>query len=104
MSRKWTNNEIVLAMEYFYQCPEPMHTDSHVMCRKMAALLDRSPSALDKILRNIKQAHTGIAGLPNASSLIRDLDKRYRNDRQGLLQEAARIRRENGWPPLSCRS
>jgi len=99
---KWTEDEIVLALEYYYGCPENMHTDSHASCQKRAGVLGRSPGALDKILRNIKQAETGGAGLEHASSLIRQLVSEYAGNPKQLKEDAAAIRGKRGLPPLSC--
>src|SRR5579872_5914074 len=50
----WTDEDIIIAMEFYYTCPERMHTDSHAMCRELAKMLGKSPGALDTIIRNIK--------------------------------------------------
>jgi hypothetical protein len=99
---KWSANELIIALEFYHTCPERMWTDSHPKCREIAAMLDRTPGALDKILRNIKSADKGGAGLPNASRTIRNLVDHYRGDIPKLKARAAAIRAENGWLPLVC--
>jgi hypothetical protein len=98
----WSEDEVILALEYFYCCPENTHTDSHAGCKKMAAILGRSPGALDKISRNIKSAVTGSAGLSNASNTIRQLARKYKRNKAALLRDAARVRDSRGLPSLTC--
>lgn len=93
---------MIIAMEYFYECPERMHTDSHRNCIALAELLGRSEGALDRILRNIKFVDGGGAGLANASQLIHDLVGEFMDNRAGLQTAARIIRRARGWPPLDC--
>lgn len=102
MAIEWSREELIIALEFYYQCPERMHTDAHAKCQEVAALIDRTPGALDRIIRNIKYADTGSIGLANASQAIFDLTAEFRNNRQGLLDEAAAIRTAHGWSPLDC--
>lgn len=99
---QWTEDELILAIEFYYACPENMHTDSHVMCQEIAALTTHTASALDRVLRNIKYADQGTAGLPHVAQLARSLVRRYKNDRARLRRDAARIRDANGWGELRC--
>jgi hypothetical protein len=99
---EWSVYELIIALEFYQTCPERMFTDSHPKCREIAAMLDRTPGALDKILRNIKSADKGGAGLPNASQTIRNLVDQYRGDIPKLKADAEKIRADNGWPPLVC--
>jgi hypothetical protein len=98
----WTDEEIVLAMEFFVTCPERMHTDSRAKCQEISAQVSHTAGALDQILRNIKSAYTGHTGLPHASQRIRQLVDQYRNDIPGLRARAAEVRTEMGLPPLDC--
>jgi hypothetical protein len=102
MAIEWSREELIIAMEFYHRCPEKMHTDAHAKCQEVAALIDRTPGALDRIIRNIKYADTGDTGLAHASQTILDLTEEFRDDRQGLLDEAATIRAANGWPALDC--
>jgi len=102
MAIEWSRYELIIAMEFYYQCPERMHTDSHAKCKEVAELIDRTPGALDSTIRNIKFEDTGDVGRPHASQAIRNLVEEFRDNRQGLLAEAAKIRADNGWPPLDC--
>jgi hypothetical protein len=98
----WSEEEIILAMEFYYTCPERMHTDAHAKCQEIAAQLERTPGALDRIIRNIKFVHTGGVGLEHASQRIHDLVNLYRNDLPGLRQRAAQIRADHDLPQLDC--
>jgi hypothetical protein len=102
MAIDWSRPELIIAMEFYYQCPERMHTDAHSKCQEVAAMIDRTPGGLDMIIRNIKSADTGEAGLPHASQTIHNLVAEFRNNRAGLLQEASNIRADNGWDALNC--
>lgn len=99
---EWTEDELILAIEFYYTCPENMHTDSHVMCQEVAALTTHTASALDRVLRNIKYADLGQAGLPHVSGKAQRLVDRYRNNKSALRADAARIRTANGWGELRC--
>lgn len=68
----------------------------------MAAILDHSSGALDRVIRNIKFVDTGGTGLEHASQTIHGLVARFKNDQAGLRGEAGRIRAKNGWPALDC--
>ena len=99
---QWTEDELILVLEFYYQCPENTHTDSHPMCQEVAALTSHTAKALDLVLRNTKFADQGTAGLPHVAQRLRGLVEKYKNNRSALLREAARIRSENGWAPLRC--
>jgi hypothetical protein len=98
----WSADEVILALEYYYCCPENTHTDSHSGCKSMAATLGRSPGALDKTLRNIKSTVTKSAGLPNASRTVEQLARKYKRNKAALLRDAASVRSRRGLPPLVC--
>lgn len=90
-------------MEFYYQCEEAAHTDSHAKCQEVADDIGRSPEALDLHIRNIKYCDTeGAAGMPNASQSVRDLVEEFRNNRGGLIAEARTIRKDLGLAPLNC--
>jgi len=96
---RWSEEDLTIAIEFYETCPERMHTDSHDKCVELARLLGRTPGALDRIIRNIKYADGAGAGLEHASELIYELVGR---PRKTLLQQAAVIRQNRGWPPLDC--
>jgi len=99
---EWTREQLVIALEFYYTCPENMHTDSHVMCQEIAELVEHTPGALDRVIRNIKFVDQGNVGLAHASQMVHDLVGEYR-DRQGQLRaDAQTIRDRNGWGPLQC--
>jgi len=98
----WSEEEIILAMEFFYTCPERTHTDAHAVCQQVAAMLGRSPGALDRIIRNIKFVDSGGTGLEHASRLIYRLVGEYGDQVVLLRERAAAIRGQRGWAPLDC--
>lgn len=100
--RRWSDEELVIAMEFYHKCPERMHTDSHPQCVRVAKLLNRTSSALDRTIRNIKYVDTGGTGLGNASSAIYTLTERYQGRVDKLNEAAAAIRKQNNWAPLTC--
>jgi hypothetical protein len=100
---EWVEYELIIALEFFYSCPSPMHTDSHAKCKEVAELLDRTPSALERILRNILYVDSdGQRGLRHASQTIFRLVGEYKEHQDRLKAYAAGIRAENGWPQLVC--
>ena len=102
VSGNWSEDELIIAMEFYYTCPEKMHTDSHIKCKQVARMLGRSSGALDRIIRNIKYAATGGTGLEHASKRIWELVPKYQNNRAALRKAAAAVRAKNGWGPLDC--
>ena len=99
---QWTEDQLIIAIEFYYTCRENMHTDSHPMCKEIAVLTNHTASALDRVLRNIKYADLGQAGLPHVSRKARRLVDRYRDNPGALRADAARIRAANGWGNLIC--
>ena len=99
---EWTRQDLVIALEFYYHCPENMHTDSHVMCQEIAGLANHTPGALDRVIRNIKFADQGNVGLSHASSKVIKLVEEFRNNQGALRAEAAEIRQRNGWGDLQC--
>lgn len=99
----WTREETILAMEFYYRCPENTHTDSHDKCKEVAADIGRSPEGLDLHLRNIKHVDTsGAAGMANASQSVKELVEEFRSKPVSLFAEATRIRASLGLAPLNC--
>lgn len=99
---EWSRDELIIAMEFYYRCPERMHTDSHSQCRSISRMIGRSPGALDRIIRNIKYVDTGGTGLSNASMKIYSMVREFKDNRAGLLDKAKSVRKLNGFPPLDC--
>ncbi len=106
---QWNREQLILAFEFFHGCPEATQTDAHPTCARIAAEISgagplRSAGAVDKILRNIKQAGHGSAGLPHASKLIQELASQFADpeNRAILNLEAAEIRTRWGLPSLVC--
>lgn len=98
----WSDDDLILVLEFFFKCPEHLHTDGHPCCQSFAGLLQRSPGALDKLLRNIKSVVTNSAGLPHASAKVRSLVARFGTNLPQLYASAIGIRAARGWPPLDC--
>jgi hypothetical protein len=102
MTGPWSEEELIIAMEFYRVCPRNTHTDSHKTCKQMAKMLARSPGALEKTIQNIHYAATGGTGLGHGSKLIWSLIDQYKNDLSGVRKRAAAIRKKYGWPPLDC--
>jgi len=100
--RHWSEEENIIAMEFYRRCPEKMHTDSHPKCKELAGILKRPPGGVDRHIRNIKYVVTGRTGLSHVSEGVKEVVAQYKNDFAGLKKRAAAIRKEHGWPPLSC--
>ncbi len=89
-----TEEEWVVLLDYFFQSPEPTHTDSHPLCHQLAQLLGRTPGSVDSSLRNIKSIHTGAAGFTHASKLARDVYESHATDLATLHLRAEGIREQ----------
>jgi|SRR6185437_3788081 len=99
---EWTEDQLVLALEFYYSCPENNRTDAHVTCQEIAALVGHSAAALDRTLRNIKFVDSGGTGLEHASALVYRLVDQHKSNIPSLKADAAAIRNHNGWPSLKC--
>jgi hypothetical protein len=98
----WSRDELIVALEFFYKCPERMHTDAHAKCKQVAATVGHTPGALDRVIRNIKYVTTGGTGLAHASQAIHDLVAEFKDNPSQLYSEASAVRAANNWPPLNC--
>lgn len=103
-SDSWTEEQVLIALEFYFTCPERMHTDSHPKCKEIAALIGRTPGALDRIIRNIKYVDSGGTGLEHASSLVHKLVGKYKSNVPELKERVGAIRTKNGWSKLDCGS
>lgn len=107
MANAWTDEQVTLALEFFYGCDENTQTDSHATCIKIAAEISaagpaRTASALDKTLRNIKAVDVGGVGLDNASDAVKRLVAKYKGSPAVLAKDAAAIRAKYKLPTFSC--
>jgi hypothetical protein len=102
MTGPWSEEELIIAIEFYRVCARNTHTDSHKTCKQMAKMLERSPGALEKTIQNIHFASTGGTGLGHGSKRVKTLVRKYKNDLPELRRKAAAIRRKYHWPPLDC--
>lgn len=100
----WSEHEIIIAMEFYYTCPERMHTDANITCREVAKMLGRTARALDHTIRTIRSLDRDGTGVARASMLIKRLVKQYKGHPDLIRSRAAVIREKNGWPQLDCGS
>jgi hypothetical protein len=99
---RWTRDQLIIAIEFYYICPERMHTHDHAKCKEIANVIGRSAGALEKIIRNIKSADTGRHGLVDASQLIYQLVGNYKHNLPLLHSHADEVRARRNWPVLDC--
>lgn len=107
MSTLWTDEQVTLALQFYYGCDENTQTDSHATCIKIAAEISaagptRTASALDKILRNVKSVDVGAVGLDRASDAIKRLVAKYKGSPAVLTTDANAIRAKYKLPAFSC--
>lgn len=89
---RWTRDQDLVLLDYYFTSPENTHTDSHPDCQGLAALLGRTPSAVDMRLRNLKSVHQG-PGLPHASNALREILNEFGRNRAQLKGLASSARR-----------
>jgi hypothetical protein len=94
--RIWSNDEELVLVDYYFSCPENMHTDSHQNCREFARQLGRSASAVDMRLRNLRSLLED-RGLPHAPGSLSELLQRFKKDRARIRIAADQVRRRRGW-------
>src|SRR2546427_12701320 len=87
--RRLTREEWIVLLDYFFEFPEPSHTDSHPACRAMARAIGRPAGTIDSSLRDLMYVHTnGARGRPNIAEEGRRIYREFRHDRTRLHSEA----------------
>jgi len=89
---RYSRDEWIVLLDYFYSEPEPTHTDSHPQLVDFARRLRRPPGSVDANLRTIKLALTKSAGFEHGARLMREVVSKYRHDRGTLSSDAAAAR------------
>lgn len=90
MSRKWTENELSIALALYCKMPFGQFHQGNPFIQKVASLMDRTPSSLAMKLCNLASldpaiTESGRAGLKGASRLDRKIWEKFSNDTENWM-------------------
>lgn len=94
---RWTREEFVVLLAFYFKYPRASHTDSHADCIGLAGALQRTPSAVDSQLRNIDYDLVRQSGDRHVSIHLLEILNEFKDDIPSVYREANRIVRANGW-------
>ena len=91
--RKWTRDETILAFYLYRQIPFKEAKDSHPDVRRLAKLVDRTPSSVKMKIGNFgsfdpELKRQGITGLKNASRLDKEIWDEYHDNWEALIDQS----------------
>lgn len=94
--KKWTRDETILALAFYYEMPYGQISSSNKYLREMAELMQRSPSSLAMKMVNLaaldeKHLKRGVTSLPHGSKLDKEVWNEFKDDYQFLVLERERI-------------
>jgi len=98
---KWTRSDTVLALELYCTVPQKEVTIDHPRLVELAHVIDITPGSLYMKLQNFKSCDPsytvdGKKGLPNITTLDREITAKFLHNQSELAAEAEKIRKELG--------
>lgn len=87
--RRYSRDEWIVLVNYFFAQPESTHTDSHPALVEFADSIGRVPSSVDRNLRTVKMYWTKSAGLEHGAQTMREVVDEYKSDFERLKQDAS---------------
>ena len=93
MPRKWTEHELLVAMNLYCRLPFGQFDQSNKHIREIAERMDRTPSSLSMKLCNLASLDSyhrdrGVKGLPGASKLDRKVWADFQQDWTGMAERS----------------
>lgn len=94
--KKWTRDETILALSFYYEMPYGQISSSNKYLREMAELMQRSPSSLAMKMVNLaaldeKHLSRGVTSLPHGSKMDKEVWNEFKENYQFLVLERERI-------------
>jgi len=93
---RWSREEIFVLVTIFHSSSFSIGDDEREECRRIAAAIDRSPSAVDRQWRNIADVKKGRKGL-RVTKLISECLVDYMEDPKASRELTMLICRQRGW-------
>jgi hypothetical protein len=94
---RWTRDEFVVLLAFYFKYPRASHTDSHPDCILLAAALGRTPSAIDSQLRNLDYDLVRSSGDRHVSAHLLALLNQFKDDIKATYREANSVVLAHGW-------
>lgn len=94
---RWSDDEFIVLLAFYFRYPRSSHTDSHPDCQKLARTLGRTPGAIDNQLRNIDFDLVHQTSDRHCSQRLAQLLDQYKDNLPTLYQAANAILQRNGW-------
>jgi hypothetical protein len=94
---RWTRDEFVVLLAFYFKYPRASHTDSHSDCIRLAGALERTPSAVDSQLRNLDYDLVRNSGDRHVSTHLQAVLNEFKDDIKATYREANRVVRDQGW-------
>lgn len=91
--RAYSRDEWILLYEYYTTHETPEQDDANPVLRAFANELGRSPSSVDKSLRNIRAYCEG-PGLANNAAMMKEVVDQYKGNPSALKRAASDIRQK----------
>lgn len=93
----WADDELLVLLAFYFRYPRPSHTDSHADCKLIAAVLGRSPGAVDQQLRNIDFDLIRASADRHVSRRLSVLLDTHKDNLPPLYRQANQALTRNGW-------
>ena len=88
---RWTDEEFIVLLAFYFRYPRSSHTDSHQDCQMLAQALERTPGAVDNQLRNIDYDLVRQVDDRHVSQRLWELLSLYKDNLRDLYSEGNRI-------------
>lgn len=96
-SNRWSDDQLIVLLAFYFRRPRAEHTDSHPRCIQLANAIGRTPGAADNQMRNIDYDLVRTAGDRHCSVRLGQLLNLHRSNLTALYREANRVVRRTGW-------
>jgi len=94
---RWSDDELLVLLAFYFRFPRPSHTDSHADCRRLARVIGRTPGAVDNQLRNIDVDLIRAAGDRHVSNRLAELLDEHKHNLTHLYRQANIALRRRRW-------
>lgn len=95
--KRWSDDELVVLLAFYFRYPRLSHTDSHPDCQRLARVLGRSAGAVDHQLRNIDFDLVRQTADRHCSQRLAQLLNQYKDNLPYLYSEANSILERRNW-------
>ena len=97
MTSRWSSDELIVVLAFYFKSARFEQTDSHPECQKLAKAIGRSAGAVDQQIRNIDYELVRQAGDRHVGPTLSQLYEEYKDDIPNLYRTAKDVLDRNGW-------